>query len=63
MPFFSEFPLKCITIRRDQKEWLERETTFNFSGFVQDQLDLFIELKRKQKKTLQKEMQVYTTSY
>ena len=63
MPFLSEYPIKCVTLRRDQKEWLSRETTFNFSGFVQDQLDLYIELKQKQKKQLQKEMQVYTHSY
>jgi len=63
MPFRTEFPMTCITIRREQKEWLGREKSFNFSGFVQDQLDLYMALRQKQKKELQKEMQVYSSSY
>ena len=36
---------KLITIREDQKEWLEKNTDINFSGFVRIVLDLYIEEK------------------
>lgn len=39
MGFKSDFVYCTITIRRDQKKWLDEQNALNFSGFVQQQID------------------------
>lgn len=34
--------MKVISIRRDQRLWLEKQYALNFSGFVQEKLDELI---------------------
>lgn len=60
MPFLSEYVIKCVTIRREQKEWLTKQNNINFSGFIQDQLDLWIQTIEKQKRKDRKENPLYT---
>ncbi len=60
MPFLSEYVIKCVTIRREQKEWLAKQNNINFSGFVQDQLDLWIQTIEKQKRKAEKLNPLYT---
>ena len=62
MPFLSEYVLKCVTIRREQKEWLSQQNNINFSGFVQDQLDLWIQTIEKQKRKDRKVNPLYTNT-
>ena len=52
MGFRTEYPLITITIRRDQKNWLKNQNTINFSGFVQEQLDILIADVEKKRKSL-----------
>ena len=40
---------KSITIRDDQNEWLKIHTDINFSGFVQEKLDILIRKLKRQK--------------
>ena len=62
MPFLSEYVIKCVTIRREQKEWLAKQNNINFSGFVQDQLDLWITVIEKQKRKDEKTNPLYTNN-
>ena len=59
MPFLSEYVIKCVTIRREQKEWLAKQNNINFSGFVQDQLDLWIQTIEKQNRKNKKVNPLY----
>ncbi len=59
MPFLSEYVIKCVTIRREQKEWLSKQNNINFSGFVQDQLDLWIQTIEKQNRKNKKDNPLY----
>ena len=63
MGFRTDYPLITITIRRDQKEWLAKQNTVNFSGYVQDQLDMLIRYKEKQRKALLKETPPQLSNY
>jgi|APSaa5957512535_1039671.scaffolds.fasta_scaffold36468_5 hypothetical protein len=63
MGFRTDYPLITITIRRDQKEWLARQNTVNFSGYVQDQLDMLMRYKDKQRKALLKELPPQLSNY
>lgn len=63
MGFRTDYPIITITVRRDQKEWLSNEHTINVSGFIQDQLDLLIKHKEKQRKALLKEIPLSISTY
>ena len=39
MGFRSNFVFVGITIRRDQRKWLDEQNTLNFSGFIQEKID------------------------
>ena len=60
MGFKTDFAITCITLRREQKEWLKQQNNINFSGFVQDQLDLWITTIEKQKRKDKKVNPLYT---
>ncbi len=60
MPFLSEYVIKCVTIRREQKDWLAKQNNINFSGFIQEQLDLWIQTIEKQKRKAEKLNPLYT---
>jgi|APSaa5957512535_1039671.scaffolds.fasta_scaffold04670_12 hypothetical protein len=63
MGFRTDFPIITITVRRDQKDWIQNENTLNVSGFIQDQLDLLIKHKAQQRKALLKEIPVSISMY
>ena len=49
----DEFIKKCITIRKDQQEFLEGENVFKLSRFVQVKLDEFIKLRKEYKEFIE----------
>ena len=51
----NKFIQKCVTIRRDQEEFLSLENTFKLSKFLQHKLDDYIRERKEYKDYIEKE--------
>lgn len=49
----NEFKVKCITIRKDQEEFLKQEQVFRLSKFVQFKLDEYIKYRKDYKEFME----------
>ena len=52
----DDFVKKCITIGKDQNEFLKEERVFKLSRFVQSKLDEYIRFRKDYKQFMEKEV-------
>jgi hypothetical protein len=52
----NKFVIKCVTIKREQQEFLEKERVFKLSKFVQAKLDEYIKMREEYKQFMEKEV-------
>jgi len=51
----SQYVQKCITIKKEQEEFLKDEKVFMLSKFVQSKLDEYIKMKKEYKEFMEDE--------
>lgn len=52
----NKFVTKCVTITREQQEFLEKERVFKLSKFLQAKLDEYIKMRLEYQTFMEKEV-------